>query len=61
MVIFVQRGVNDLHNGPADATAISSPFAPVKSRMVYLSGTGLPRLSWKMDVAVVVQLVSCKA
>jgi len=34
---------------PADATAsaTSSSLAPVKSRMVYLSGTGLPRLSWK--------------
>ena len=33
--------------GPADATAISSSLASVKSRMVYLSGAGLPRLSWK--------------
>jgi len=33
--------------GPADATATSSFLAPVKSRMVYLSGAGLPRLSWK--------------
>ena len=31
--------------GPADATL--SSVAPVKSRMVYLSGVGLPRLSWK--------------
>jgi len=30
--------------GPADTT---SSLAPVKSRMVYLSGTGLLRLSWK--------------
>jgi len=30
--------------GAADATATSSSFAPVKSRMVYLSGAGLPRL-----------------
>jgi len=30
----------------ADATATPS-LAPVKSRMVYLSGAGLPRLSWK--------------
>ena len=29
--------------GPADATATASSHAPVKSRMVYLSGTGLPR------------------
>jgi len=33
--------------GPADATAIPSSLAPVKSIMVYLSGAGLPRLSWK--------------
>jgi len=33
--------------GPADATATPSSLAPVKSRMVYLSGASLPRLSWK--------------
>jgi len=33
--------------GPADATAIPSSLALVKSRMVYLSGAGLPMLSWK--------------
>ena len=33
--------------GPADATATPSSLASVKSRMVYLSGVGLPRLSWK--------------
>jgi len=33
--------------GPADATATASSLAPVKSRMVYLSGAGLPRLFWK--------------
>jgi len=32
---------------PADATATPSSLATVKSRMVYLSGAGLPRLSWK--------------
>jgi len=31
--------------GPADATATSSSLAPVKSKMVYLSGASLPRLS----------------
>jgi len=45
--------------GPADATATPSSLAPVKSRMVYLSGAGWPWLSWKkgrqMDVVVVVQ------
>jgi len=33
--------------GPADATATPSSLAPVKSRMVCLSGTGLCRLTWK--------------
>jgi len=33
--------------GPADGTATPSSLAPVKSRIVYLSGAGLPRLSRK--------------
>jgi len=33
--------------GPADATATPLSVAAVKARMVYLSGAGLPRLSWK--------------
>ena len=33
--------------GPADANATPSSLSPVKIRMVYLSGVGLPRLSWK--------------
>jgi len=36
--------------GPADATATPSSLALVKSRMVYLSGASLPRLSWKKAV-----------
>ena len=38
--------------GPADATATATPssLALVKSKMVYLSGAGLPRLSWKKAV-----------
>jgi len=32
---------------PADATATPSFLASLKSRMVYLSGASLPRLSWK--------------
>jgi len=36
--------------GPADATATPSSVAAVKSRMVYLSGAGLPRLFWKKAV-----------
>jgi len=37
-------------NGPPDATATPSTLAPVKSRMVYLSGASLPRLSGKKAV-----------
>ena len=33
--------------GPADATATQSSLVSVKSRMVYLSGASLHRLSWK--------------
>jgi len=33
--------------GPADATATPSSLTPAKSRMVYLSGAGLPRFSWR--------------
>jgi len=33
--------------GPADATTTTSSLAPVKTRIVYLYGVGLPRLSWK--------------
>ena len=48
VVICLERGANDLHNyGPAYTTATPSSLAPVKSRMVYLSGANLPRLSWK--------------
>jgi len=43
--------------GPADAIATPLSLAPVKSRMVYLPGAGLPRLSWKkghlMDVVYI--------
>jgi len=47
MVICLKRGANDLLFAyvPADATTTPSSLAPVKSRMVYLSGAGLPRLS----------------
>jgi len=37
---------HSLAYGPADATATP----PVKSRMIYLSYAGLPRLSWKKAV-----------
>jgi len=45
MVICLELGAND-----ADATATPSSLAAVKSRMVYLSGAGLPRLSWKRSL-----------
>jgi len=50
--------------GPADATAIPSSLASVRSWMVYLSGVGLPRLSWKkavirMCVCVCVYVCMC--
>jgi len=35
---------------PAGATATPASLGPVKSRMVYLSGAGSPRLSWKKAV-----------
>jgi len=47
MVIFMERSANLFACGPADATATPSSLAPAKSRMVYLSGASLPRLSWK--------------
>jgi len=43
MVICLEQGAY----GPADAIATPSSHALVKSRMVYLSGASLPRLSWK--------------
>jgi len=36
--------------GPPDATAIPSSLASVKSKMVYISAAGLPRLSWKKSL-----------
>jgi len=50
IVVCLERRANDLHYGPADATATQSSFASVKSRMVYLSGDGLPRSSWKKAI-----------
>ena len=57
MVICLKRGANDLHN-PADATATPTSLAAVKSRMVYLPGAGLPRLSWKGAVKQLSSLLS---
>jgi len=48
MVICLKQGAaDDLHNGPVGTTATPSSLAVLKSRMVYLSSTGLPRMSWK--------------
>ena len=45
MVVCLERDANDLHNyGSADAPATPSSLASAKYRMVYPSGTGLPRL-----------------
>ena len=40
--LSVWSEVQMIAHGPADATATPSSLAPVKSRMVYLSGAGLP-------------------
>jgi len=50
MVIWLDRGANDLHM----VQLMPLPphhLCPVKSRMVYLSGAGLPRLFWKKAVS----------
>jgi len=49
MVIRQERGADDLHIVQLMPlqSATPSSLAPVKSRMVNLSGAGLPRLSWK--------------
>jgi len=46
VVICLECGADDLHMVQLMPLLPSSP-ASVKSRMVYLSGAGLPRLSWK--------------
>jgi len=47
MVVCLKLGTNDLHMVQLMPLPAPSSLAPVKSRMVYLSGAGLPRLSWK--------------
>jgi len=47
---YLSGAMCDFAYGPADATATLSSLASVKSRMVYLSGASLPRLSWKKVV-----------
>ena len=49
MVICLEQGADCLHMVqlmPLHPKTLSS-LALFKSRLVYLSGTGLPRLSWK--------------
>jgi len=50
MVVCLERGANDLHMVQLLPLPPPSSLTPVKSRMVYLSGSGLPRLSWKKAV-----------
>jgi len=44
VVICLEQGASDLHM--VQLMPLPS-LAPVKSRIVYLSGAGLPRFSWK--------------
>jgi len=46
MAIYLERGA--FAYGPADANATPSSLASLKSRMVYISGASLARLSWMM-------------
>jgi len=43
MVICLEQGANDLHM--VQLMPLPPNLAPVKSRMVYLSGAGLPGLT----------------
>ena len=62
MVICLQRGANDLHMVQLMLLPPHHFFVPVKSRMVCLSGAGLPRLSWKKghSMDVVLYPMNCK-
>jgi len=60
MVICLEQSANVFACGPADAIATPSSLAPVKSRMVYLYGAGLPRLSWKKAVKTGVVVVKSR-
>ena len=53
MFICLDRGANDSHMVQLMPLPPPSSLAPVKSRLVYLSGAGLPRLSWKRPLDVV--------
>jgi len=50
MLICLERGANDLHMVQLMPLPPHPSLAPVKSRIVYLSGAGLPRLTWKKAV-----------
>ena len=62
MVFCLDRGENDFVCRPGDATATPSSLAPVKSRMVYLSGAQLTQVVLEKghyrDVVVVVFLAT---
>ena len=55
MVICLERGANDLHVVQLIPLPPPSSLASVKSRMVCLSGAGLPWLSWPLNGRIVVQ------
>jgi len=46
MVICMEQGADDLHMVLL-MPLLPNSLASLKPRMVYLSGAGLPRLSWK--------------
>ena len=54
VVICLERGANDLHMVQLMPLPPQYSFASAKSRMVYPSGTGLPRLSLKRPLNVCV-------
>jgi len=56
VVICLELGAKWFAYGPADATATPSSLAPVKFRMVYLSGAGLHRLSWNNKSSAVAEM-----
>jgi len=47
MVICLEHGANYLHMVQLMSLPPQHPLVSVKSRMVYLSGASLCRLSWK--------------
>jgi len=60
ILIYLERSVNDLHTSMVQLMSlppIVSCF--IKSRMVYLPGDGLPRLSWKRPLNVCVCVCMC--